>query len=151
MLQKEIYSQLDKLTKEELIGIIIENWCFISDEWIGSLKKKELNIPFEEFWKAYNYKKWSKKWAETAWKRLTNKEREDAMKAVPLYVAERDADYTCMATTWIHQKRREWILEEAQTKKEKPKQEQKQKEKQIETFLFSDEDLKDFNSYMQKL
>jgi hypothetical protein len=42
-------------------------------------------------------------------------------------------------------------LEEAQTKKEKPKQEQKQKEKQIETFLFSDEDLKDFNSYMQKL
>jgi hypothetical protein len=57
MLQEEIYSQLDRLTKEELIGIIIENQCFVSDEWIGSLKKKELNIPFEEFWKAYNYKK----------------------------------------------------------------------------------------------
>ena len=49
------------LTKEELIGIIIENQCFVSDEWIQSLKKKELNIPFEEFWKAYDYKKGSKK------------------------------------------------------------------------------------------
>lgn len=147
MLQKEAYSQLDNLTKEELIGIIIENQCFISDKRIKNLKKKELNIPFEEFWKAYDYKKWSKKGAETAWRRLTNKDRIDAMEAVPLYVAERDPDYICMATTWIHQKRWEGILEEAQTKNKKQKQEQKQKE----VFLFSQEDLKDFNSYMENL
>ena len=65
------------------------------------------------------------------------------MKAVPLYVAERDPDYICMATTWIHQKRREGILEDAQTKKEKPKQEQKQTE-----LWLSPEDLKEFNSYI---
>lgn len=143
MLQTEIYSQLDRLTKEELINIIIDNQLFISDDWVKKLSKKEINIPFEEFWKAYDYKKGSKKWAETAWKRLSNKDREDAMKAVPLYVAERDPDYICMATTWIHQKRREGILEDAQTKKEKPKQEQKQTE-----LWLSPEDLKEFNSYI---
>lgn len=116
MLQKEIYSQLDKLTKDELIGIIIENQCFIWDEWVKSLNKKELNVPFEKFWEVYDYKKWSKKMAETAWKRLTNKQREDAMQAVPLYVRDRDSNYVCMATTWIHQRRWEWILEEENKK-----------------------------------
>lgn len=133
MKQVDIYKNLDKLTKNELIWIIIENWCFISEEWTESLRKKELNIPFETFREAYDYKKWSKKWAETAWKRLTNKEREDAMQAVPLYVRDRNKDYICMATTWIHQKRWEGILEE-----ENKKQENKNLEDEI---IFTQEEL----------
>ena len=131
MFQEEIYSQLDKLTKEELINIIMENQCFVSEEWVRKIAKKELNIPFETFWQAYDYKKWSKKWAETAWKRLSNKEREQAMEAVPLYVRSRDANYICMATTWIHQKRWEGILEE---EVQKQIQKQIQREKQISKF-----------------
>lgn len=131
MKQTDIYSQLDKFTKEELINIIIENQCFISDNWLGKLSNRQINIPFENFWKAYDYKKWSKKWAETAWKRLSNKEREDAMLAVPLYVRDRDPQYICMATTWIHQKRREGILEE---EVEKQKQKEIQRQKQISKF-----------------
>ena len=57
MFQEEIYSQLDKLTKEELINIIMENQCFVSEEWVRKIAKKELNIPFETFWQAYDYKK----------------------------------------------------------------------------------------------
>lgn len=124
MLQKDIYSKLDLLTKEELINIIIENQCFVSEEWFNKLSKKELNVPFEKFWIAYDYRKWSKKWAETARKRLSNKEREDAIIAVPLYVAQRDPNYICMATTRIHQKRWEGILEE-ETKKQKQKEEER--------------------------
>lgn len=57
MKQTEIYSQLDRFTKEELINIIIENQCFISDNWLGKLSNRQINIPFENFWKAYDYKK----------------------------------------------------------------------------------------------
>ena len=131
MLQKDIYAMLDNFTKEELIAIIIDNQCFVSDEWVSKLAKKTLNIPFETFWEAYDYKKGSKKWAETAWKRLTNKQREDAMLAVPLYVRDRDIKYTCMATTWIHQKRWEGILEE---ENKKTKQQQKEREEKIAKF-----------------
>lgn len=132
MKQTEIYNNLDKFTKQELIWIIIENQCFVSDKWIKNLQKKELNVPFERFWEAYGYKKWSKSWAETARKRLTNKEREDAMLAIPIYVRDRNEWYICMATTWIHQKRWEGILEE-----EKQKQLSKQKERENKISRFS--------------
>lgn len=131
MLQKEVYNQLDRLTKEELITIIIENQCFVSEEWVKKLSKREINIPFENFWQLYNYRAWSKKNAEVAWKRLTNQEREDAMKAVPIYVKNRKPEYICMATTWIHQKRWESILEE---EKQKEIIKQKQREERLSKF-----------------
>ena len=126
--QEKLYSMLDKLTKQELIGIIIENGCFISEEWVESLRKKEINIPFDDFRKAYNYKNGSKANAKKKRERLANKEREDAMKAVEIYVKNRDPNYICMATTWINQKRWEGILEEEQNKNDKLIQQQKEED-----------------------
>lgn len=130
MTQQEIYKQLDTLTKQELICIIVENQLFVSPEWVNKLKHKEINIPFEDFWKAYAYKNGSKKKAEVSWNRLLDQEREDAMKAVPLYVRDRDINYTCMAATWINQKRWEGILENEADNKNKSEQQQKQKPKE---------------------
>ena len=57
MLQEEIYSRLDSLTKDELINIIIENQLFVSENFVHKITSKQLNIPFEKFRQAYDYKK----------------------------------------------------------------------------------------------
>lgn len=116
--QEERYKLLYRLTKDDLIKIIIDNQCLVSDKWLDSLTT--VNIPFSQFWEAYGYKKWSKTEAEKKWNKLTNKERTDAMIAVEFYKKERKPEYIAMPQTWIHQKRWESIIEE-HTELQQPK------------------------------
>lgn len=132
--QKERYGMLDSLTKDVLINIIKENQCFISDKRLG--KVDNINIPFEEFWKAYDYKNGSKKDAEKKWNKLTDEDRKDAMLAVWIYKKKRDPNYVCMATTWINQRRWEWILEQEKEKQETKPVEVKKKKVIMDDFLF---------------
>lgn len=51
----------------------------------GDFESDFLNIPFETFWELYD-KKVEKDSCTAKWVKLTNQEREDAMKYIPLYV-----------------------------------------------------------------
>ena len=48
-------------------------------------ERKEINIPFEDFWNLYD-KKIGRKKCEAKWTRLAPKEREDCMRYLPAYI-----------------------------------------------------------------
>lgn len=85
----------------------------------------ETSIPFEDFWKKYDYKTGSKKTALTKWKALTDKEREEAMKGLDIYLKQRDPNFIAHATTWIWQKRREPLLEQEADRQKKEEEKRK--------------------------
>ena len=65
---------------------------------------KVLNVPFETFWNLYN-KKQDRVKCETKWKRLTNKEREACIKAIPAYVKSTpDVQYRKNPATYLNNK-----------------------------------------------
>lgn len=55
-------------------------------------KPRTCNIPFEDFWKLYD-KKVNVNKCKQLWERLTDKEREAAMKYIPGYKASREKIY----------------------------------------------------------
>ena len=73
---------------------------------IKKLTQKEVNIPFEDFYRAYDYKK-SKTVAEKSWNSLTDEERTLTMKVLPDYVASTNKDGTYPPrkhpSTWLNQ------------------------------------------------
>lgn len=63
---------------------------------------KTLNIPFDDFWSLYN-KKVDRKKAEAKWKRLTNKDREAVMAALPAYIRNTpDVQYRKNPVTYLN-------------------------------------------------
>lgn len=67
-------------------------------------KEKELNISFDQFWSLYDHKKGRLK-AEQKWNKLTDKERELAMKAIPVYIKSTpDRQYRKHPATYLNGK-----------------------------------------------
>lgn len=128
-MKSDIAQHLDKLTKDQLIQFIIEENLYNHPKLLA-MKTKEPNIPFSAFREKYAYKKGDKLGTEKKWNRLTDKERNDAMAALDIYLKERDPRYIAMPQTWITQKRRISILE-AEMDKQKQKQRQVRQERVI--------------------
>lgn len=74
----------------------------------GKAASAEPNIAFDAFWNAYNYKE-NRALAEKAWLKLSDGERENAMKSVANYVARTHTDGTFPSrahpSTWLNQRR----------------------------------------------
>lgn len=80
---------------------------------------KELNVPFEDFWNAYEKKVGLKNKVEAAWRKLTNKEREAAMAYIPKYKeAQPEKMYRKDPIGFIHSKK--WEDEIIKTAKPQP-------------------------------
>lgn len=114
-------SKLEKLTKEQLINFI-EAQGLQDHPMLLKVVNQEINIPFQEFWDKYNYKKGDKLWTEKKWNRLSDKEREQAMEALSIYLKERKPEFIAMPQTWINQKRWIAILEARDDKLKRQRQ-----------------------------
>lgn len=67
-------------------------------------KEKEINISFDAFWDLYALKK-DRTESEKIWQKLTDEERELAMKDIPAYKSElSDLKYQKHPSTYLHQK-----------------------------------------------
>lgn len=68
------------------------------------VKKEKINISFDQFWNLYGHKKGRLK-AEQKWSKLTDKERELAMKAIPAYIKSTpDRQYRKHPATYLNGK-----------------------------------------------
>lgn len=69
-------------------------------------EKKEINIPFDEFWTAYDKKEGSKIDTLKKWEKLTDNERSLIMAGIKHYAKSfREKQYQPLATTFLNQKR----------------------------------------------
>lgn len=67
------------------------------------LSAKKLNIPFEQFWDEYDKKVGKRSKIETKWNKLTNQQREAAIKHIPLYkLAQPDKRYRKNPETYLN-------------------------------------------------
>ena len=64
-----------------------------------------INFSFDDFWTLYDYKVGEKVKLKSKWEKLTNKEREDAMKHIPLYKIEKpDKQFRKHPSTYLNNK-----------------------------------------------
>lgn len=66
---------------------------------------KDLNVPFEDFWKLYDKKVGEKEKLARKWASLKNAERESAMRHIPIYkISQPDKTYRKNPSTYLNNK-----------------------------------------------
>lgn len=76
----------------------------LSQSKVKESKVKEINIPFDHFYDTYGYKVGRLK-AEKSWLRLSDKERDAAMKAIEPFRKMTDPKFMPHPATWLNGKR----------------------------------------------